>query len=130
MRDRRATGDYPRARACIFCIIACMEITLGRARSPHDVGEAWTTADATELYEIARWGKGYFSIGDNGQVKVHPTQDPTRSIDLKQLVDDLQRRGISLPALIRFRDILQHRLKDIPVSYTHLRAHETPEHLV
>ena len=90
-----------------------MEITLGRARSAHDVGEAWTTADATELYEIARWGKGYFSIGDNGQVKVHPTQEPARSIDLKQLVDDLQRRGISLPALIRFRDILQHRVKDI-----------------
>ena len=91
MRDRRSTRDYPRARACIFCIIACMEITLGRARSAHDVGEAWTTADATELYEIARWGKGYFSIGDNGQVKVHPTQEPARSIDLKQLVDDLQR---------------------------------------
>jgi arginine decarboxylase len=90
-----------------------MEITLGRARSAHDVGEAWTTADATELYEIARWGKGYFSVGDNGQVKVHPTQDPRRSIDLKQLVDDLQRRGINLPALIRFRDILQHRVKDI-----------------
>src|SRR4051795_1831346 len=84
-----------------------------RLRSAHDVGEAWTTADATELYEIARWGKGYFSIGDNGQVKVHPTQEPGRSIDLKQLVDDLQRRGISLPALIRFRDILQHRVKDI-----------------
>src|SRR4051812_6795327 len=113
MRDRRARRDYPRAPGCIFCIIACMEITLGRARSAHDVGEAWTTADATELYEIARWGKGYFSIGDNGQVKVHPTKDPRRSIDLKQLVDDLQRRGISLPALIRFRDILQHRLKDI-----------------
>ena len=90
-----------------------MEITLGRSRSAHDVGEAWTTVDASELYEIARWGKGYFAIGDNGQVLVHPTKDPKRSIDLKQLVDDLQRRGINLPALIRFRDILQHRLKDI-----------------
>ena len=97
MRDHRAIRDYPGAHGHIFCIIACMEITLGRARSAHDVGEAWTTADATELYEIARWGKGYFSIGDNGQVKVHPTQDPARSIDLKQLVDDLQRRSIATP---------------------------------
>ncbi len=83
-----------------------------RSRSAHDVGE-WSVADATELYEIERWGKGYFSIGDNGQVRVHPTKDQHRAIDLKQLVDDLQRRGINLPALIRFSDILQHRLKDI-----------------
>ncbi|MFN7981348.1 MAG: biosynthetic arginine decarboxylase [Vicinamibacterales bacterium] len=90
-----------------------MEITLGRTRSAHDVGEAWTTADAAELYEIARWGKDYFSIGENGHVRVHPSKNPARSIDLKQLVDNLQRRGISLPALIRFSDILKHRVKDI-----------------
>jgi arginine decarboxylase len=90
-----------------------VEITLGRTRSAHDVGDAWTTADAAELYEVARWGKGYFAIGENGQVRVHPSKDPARWIDLKQLVDDLQRRGISLPALIRFSDILQHRVKDI-----------------
>ena len=46
-----------------------------RDRSAHDVGDAWTIADASELYEIARWGKGYFSIGGNGQVNVHPTKD-------------------------------------------------------
>jgi arginine decarboxylase len=89
-----------------------MDIVMGRSRSAHDVGD-WTTADAAELYEVPRWGKGYFAVGDNGNVRVHPTKDPKRSIDLKQLVDDLQRRGIHLPALIRFRDILSHRLKDI-----------------
>jgi arginine decarboxylase len=84
-----------------------------RARSAHNVGDAWTTADATELYEIARWGRGYFSIGENGQVKVHPAKDASRAIDLKQLVDDLQRRGIGLPTLIRFPGILAHRLQEI-----------------
>src|SRR3954462_2156665 len=88
-----------------------------RLRSAHDVGEGWTAADATELYEIARWGQGYFAIGDNGQVKIHPTKDANRSIDLKQLVDDLQLRGIHLPTLIRFRDILQHRLRDISEAF-------------
>jgi arginine decarboxylase len=90
-----------------------MNHPISRPRSPHGVGEAWTAADATELYEISRWGKGYFSIGENGQVKIHPTKDASRSIDLKQLVDDLRLRGMSLPTLIRFRDVLQHRLKDI-----------------
>ncbi len=94
-----------------------MNHSITRPRSAHDVGEGWTTADATELYEIARWGKGYFSIGDNGHVKIHPTKDPERSIDLKQLVDHLGLRGIALPTLIRFRDILQHRLQDISEAF-------------
>ena len=91
--------------------------TASRPRSASDVGEAWSPVDAAELYEIARWGKGYFSIGDNGQVKIHPTKEPGRSIDLKQLVDHLQLRGIRLPTLIRFRDILQHRLQDIHEAF-------------
>src|SRR5438067_7459617 len=85
----------------------------GRLRAAHAVGEGWTVDDAAELYEIARWGKGYFSIGENGHVRIHPTNDTSRSISLKQLVDSLQLRGIGLPSLIRFRDILQHRLKEI-----------------
>jgi arginine decarboxylase len=90
-----------------------MNSAIGRGRSATDVGEAWSVNEATELYEIARWGKGYFSIGETGHVHVHPTKDPGRSIDLKQLVDHLQLRGIALPTLIRFRDILRHRIGDI-----------------
>ena len=49
--------------------------------------ERWTTADAAELYDVAAWGKGYFSVGHNGHVWVHPTKDPARYIDLKELID-------------------------------------------
>ena len=80
-------------------------------------GDPWATSDAVELYEIERWGKGYFSIGDDGHVRVHPTKDPARSIDLKELTDNLQARGIGLPVLIRFRDILRHRLTDIHTAF-------------
>ena len=88
-----------------------------RTRAAHDVGDAWTHIDAAELYEIDRWGKGYFSVGENGHVKVHPTQEPKRSIDLKELIDHLQLRGIHLPTLVRFRDILRHRLQDIHAAF-------------
>ena len=76
-------------------------------------GDPWTVTDASELYDVERWGKGYFSIGPDGHVHVHGTKEPGRSIDLKQLVDHLQLRGIGLPILIRFRDILRSRLADI-----------------
>jgi arginine decarboxylase len=73
----------------------------------------WSVTDAVDLYDIGRWGAGYFSVNQAGHLCVHPTKDPARSIDLKQLVEDLQLRGIDLPILIRFAEILQHRLGEI-----------------
>src|SRR6187399_2329521 len=78
---------------------------------------AWSVHEASELYEVSRWGHGYFSVNNAGHVQVHPTKDPARSIDLKELVDRLQLRGISLPVLIRFSDILKHRLGDIHAAF-------------
>ena len=75
--------------------------------------ERWTAQHASELYDVASWGKGYFSVDGSGHLRVHPHKDPQRSIDLKQLVDTLVLRGISLPVLIRFAGILQHRLGEL-----------------
>jgi arginine decarboxylase, biosynthetic len=75
--------------------------------------ERWTTTDAAELYDVAAWGKGYFSVGDNGHLWVHPTKEPNRRVDLKNLVDSLVLRGINLPILIRFAEILKHRIQEL-----------------
>ena len=75
--------------------------------------ERWTPQSASDLYDVASWGKGYFSVGENGHVLVHPEKEPLRSIDLKELVDTLVLRGINLPILIRFADILKHRLGEM-----------------
>ncbi|HVA51569.1 MAG TPA: biosynthetic arginine decarboxylase [Pirellulales bacterium] len=77
----------------------------------------WSVTDAADLYDVGRWGAGYFSVNPSGNLCVHPTKDPARSIDLKQLVDDLQLRGIDLPILIRFAEILQHRLGEIHEAF-------------
>jgi arginine decarboxylase len=77
----------------------------------------WTISDAAELYEVANWGKGYFSINEQGHVCVHPSKDPQRLIDLKQLVDRLRIRGIQPPVLVRFGGILQHRLGEIRAAF-------------
>ncbi len=79
--------------------------------------ERWTAQSASDFYDVASWGKGYFSVGENGQVHVHPEKDAARSIDLKQLVDTLVLRGINLPILIRFADILKHRLGEIHSAF-------------
>ena len=93
--------------------------TNGRPAAPASTSStaAWSVHDASELYEVARWGHGYFSVNAAGHLRVHPTKDEARSIDLKELIDRLQLRGISLPVLVRFTDILRHRLGDIHAAF-------------
>jgi arginine decarboxylase len=79
--------------------------------------DRWTTTRAAELYDVASWGKGYFSVGDDGHLYVHPAKEPDRRIDLKELVDKLQLRGIPLPLLIRFGEILKHRLLELNQAF-------------
>ena len=75
-----------------------------------DSMRTWTVGDAMDLYNVRNWGWPYFSINDEGNVAVHP-QGPTGStVDLKQLTDELLRRGIQLPILLRFSDILRARV--------------------
>lgn len=82
-----------------------------------DPTEKWTVTDASEMYDVNAWGKGYFSVGANGHLWVHPAKDPARSIDLKQLVDTLVLRGINLPILIRFGEILKHRMGELHQAF-------------
>src|SRR6187399_417960 len=91
--------------------------TIAPGVSATSTTRAWSVHDASELYEVSRWGHGYFSVNNAGHVQVHPTKDPARAIDLKELVDRLQLRGISLPVLVRFTDILEHRLGDIHAAF-------------
>ena len=94
--------------------------TVTRLRA--DVGSKWSITEATELYDVARWGQGYFSINDQGHVVVHPTKDPARGVDLKRLIDRLELRGLSAPVLLRFTDILKHRLGEIHSAFQHAIA--------
>ena len=78
-----------------------------------DAVDRWTVTDASELYEVPRWGKGYFSVNERGHLQVHPTKDPALAIDMKELIERLQLRGLDLPILLRFNGILKHRLGEI-----------------
>ena len=59
------------------------------------------------------WSGGYFGIDPEGHVKVTPAGPEGGGVDLHELVVDLQRRGLQLPVLVRFSEILEHRLKVI-----------------
>ncbi len=74
--------------------------------------QRWTIADAVETYAIKSWGAPYFGVNDKGNMCVYADGQFGNGpgIDLKDLVDEVRRRGIGLPLLIRFTDILRHRV--------------------
>ena len=78
-----------------------------------ETADKWTVTDSSELYDVPRWGKGYFSVGKNGHLWVHPDRNPAKGLDLKELIDRLQLRGLDLPILVRLNGILKNRLQEM-----------------
>lgn len=77
----------------------------------------WTIEKSENLYRIAGWGEPYFSINAAGHVTVSPQGDRGGSLDLFELVKALRERNLSLPLLIRFSDILEHRIERLNASF-------------
>ena len=72
----------------------------------------WKIEDSSELYNIKGWGMKYFSVNDKGHVTVTP-REGYASVDLKEVMDELQVRDITAPVLLRFPDILDNRIEKI-----------------
>jgi arginine decarboxylase len=74
---------------------------------------AWSTDDSAELYQVNAWGKGYFCVNPSGHLVVRPDMNPAREIDLFDVVQGLKERELTAPVVVRFSDILAHRLKHL-----------------
>ena len=70
-------------------------------------------AEAEKLYGIENWGKGFFSVSDDGNLLVHPTRESARFIDLKGVIDDVALRGISTPVVVRFPQVLASAVREL-----------------
>jgi arginine decarboxylase len=78
----------------------------------------WTTTDSEELYNVLGWGLGFFRVNAKGNLAMVPPGAPGRSIDIRLLIDDLQRRGITLPILIRFTDLIKARVESLVTAFS------------
>ena len=80
--------------------------------------EPWTKDDANELYLIDRWGSGYFDIGEDGAMRVAPLKESGAKISILEVVQTAIRdEGMRAPVLIRFQDILHHRVKTLNEAF-------------
>jgi arginine decarboxylase len=73
----------------------------------------WSVERSAEVYQVAGWGEPYFGINAAGHVTVRPDPQRDARIDLHALVNDLEARGLQLPLLLRFSDIVDDRIRTI-----------------
>jgi arginine decarboxylase len=79
--------------------------------------DRFTTDDAVNLYGLDGWGNGYLAIGEDGHLLVTPTREPARSIDVYRVVEDLGKRGIKTPLLLRFPQLLEGQVNELASSF-------------
>ena len=70
-----------------------------------------------EIYGIENWGAGYFGVNRKGHLVVRPTENDTRSADLREIMDDLARRGITAPVLLRFPQLVTAQVRKLQRAF-------------
>ncbi len=90
---------------------------IGVVKVEESVG--WSVRDSEALYRIAEWGEGYFGINPEGHVYADPIPEVENApeIDLYEVVCGLRERGIEAPVLLRFTDVLAHRLRKLSEAF-------------
>lgn len=83
--------------------------------------QQWSIEQSKQLYSILQWGDGYFSINSKGHVAVSPHSDSTTTIDLFEIAQQLQDKGLSFPVLLRFTDILEDRIHRLQQAFDQAR---------
>jgi len=71
-----------------------------------------------ETYGIENWGAGYFDVNRKGNLIVRPTEGDSRSADLKEIIDDLARRGIGAPVLLRFPQLVAAQVRKLQRAFS------------
>ena len=71
-----------------------------------------------ETYGIENWGAGYFDVNRKGNLIVRPAEGDSRSADLKEIIDDLARRGIGAPVLLRFPQLVAAQVRKLQRAFS------------
>src|SRR5437773_1263031 len=73
----------------------------------------WDLESAIATYNVERWGDGYFTINSSGNVEAKPLKENGGSIDVLEVVNEARERKLGFPLLIRFQDLLRHRVEAV-----------------
>src|SRR5437667_415999 len=77
----------------------------------------WDVESAIATYNVDGWGGGYFTVNAEGNVVAKPLQENGGSITILEVVNEARSRGLSFPLVIRFQDLLRHRVESVNLAF-------------
>src|SRR6202140_1160203 len=77
----------------------------------------WDIESAIATYNVDGWGGGYFTVNAEGNVVAKPLQENGGSINILEVVNEARDRGLSFPLVIRFQDLLRHRVESVNLAF-------------
>jgi len=77
----------------------------------------WDVESAIATYNVDGWGGGYFTVNAEGNVIAKPLQENGGSITILEVVNEARSRGLSFPLVIRFQDLLRHRVESVNLAF-------------
>ncbi len=81
--------------------------------------DRWSVKDSADLYGIRYWSKGFFEINDKGEVCVRLRENGgSKLVSMMEIIDGLKERGLTLPVLLRFGDLVNAQIEEINSSFT------------
>ena len=122
MKHKQGTASDARESAPgsddIFTRNACMfppatEYALALAAVTEKPKNEWDIEAAISTYNVDGWGTGYFTVNAAGNAEVRPLQEGGGSIDILEVVNEARERGLGFPLVIRFQDLLRHRVEAV-----------------
>ena len=75
------------------------------------------TEQTIETYGIENWGAGYFGVNRKGNLIVRAAENDNLSADVKEIIDDLSKRGINTPILLRFPQLLAGQIRKLQKAF-------------
>ena len=75
------------------------------------------TEKTIETYGIENWGADYFGVNRKGNLIVRAPDDETLTADVHEIIEDLKKRGVNTPILLRFPQLLFGQIRKLQTSF-------------
>lgn len=80
-------------------------------------GNHWSIQNSLDCYNIENWGSGYFGINGKGHLCIFPYGKEGPTIDIMDVIEDIQEKKLGFPCVIRFQDILRSRVEQLNETF-------------